>query len=105
MKVTKAMKNSQDEIVVTGGKGRRRFIRAGAAFFISGAAVAQEGGGVQRTDCDSRGFAGEKNQSVAGNDSDSGETADRPGCGTKTPPAITRYNKQSDPVRVKRIKA
>lgn len=99
------MKKPQDEIVVTTGKTRRRFIRAGAAFVISGAAVAQEGSEGQRFDCDSRGSAGEKNPQMAGNDSDSGAAADRPGCGTRKPPAITRYNRQHDQVKVKRVKA
>lgn len=80
------MKKS-DSVVVNDGSGRRRFIRVGAAFLLTQSAVTQAQDDAQnfRTDCDSQGYGGQKNAEAAGNDSDSGASADRPGCGRRLP--------------------
>ncbi len=97
-----------DKIVVRNASGRRQFIRAGAGLLLGGSTIAraQEEESF-RTDCDGQGFAGEKNAEVAGNDTDSGPTADRPGCGRKKPAVMTEYRKkapQAAAVRVTRVK-
>lgn len=100
------MKDS-DSMVVNDGSGRRRFIRVGAAFLLAQGAVAKaQDDDTQnfRTDCDSQGYGGQKNAEAAGNDSDSGASADRPGCGRKLP--LTQYDKRKEGrVRVVKIKA
>lgn len=82
----------QDTVVIEDKNGRRRFIRAGAAFLLAGAAGAnaQEDDDVFRSDCDSQGGGGPKNAEMEGSDSDTGATADRPGCGRKKP-VMTEY--------------
>jgi len=82
-----------DSFEIEDVNGRRRFIRAGAAFLLAGSSVAGAQEEVLRTDCDSQGGGGAKNPELEGSDSDSGATADRPGCGRKKPPAMTDYNK------------
>lgn len=84
------MKKS-DTVTVTSKSGRRRFIRAGSAFLLAGAATAsaQEEGGFLRADCDSLGNAEGKNAEAANSDSDAGAIADRQGCGTKKKVPIT----------------
>lgn len=83
----------QDTVIVEDKAGRRRFIRAGAAFLLAGAATANAQEEEQfRSDCDSVGYGGEKNSEMANTDSDSGASADRPGCGRK--PTLTRYRKE-----------
>jgi hypothetical protein len=92
------MKKS-DSVVVNDGSGRRRFIRVGAAFLLaqSAAARAQDDAQNFRTDCDSQGYSGQKNAEAAGNDSDTGATADRPGCGRRLP--LTQLNdRKTSPV-------
>lgn len=81
----------QDTVIVDDKTGRRRFFRAGAAFLLAGAATAsaQEEDEIFRADCDSTGYGGEKNSEMANTDSDSGATADRPGCGRKQ--TLTEY--------------
>lgn len=107
-------KSNPDEILVNDSTGRRRFIRSGAAFLLAGSGMAKAGprvgaggssGGASReklaqepteilvADCDSTGYVGEKDGEVAGNDSDAGAEADRPGCGRKKTP-LTEYKKQ-----------
>jgi len=83
-----------DTVGVEDKNVRRRFIRTGAAFLLAGGAVAQaqEESEMFRTDCDSQGGGGPKDAEVAGNDTDAGATADRPGCGRRKPPAMTEYN-------------
>lgn len=99
------MKKS-DTVVVRDAAGRRAFVRAGAAFLLTGGSLVQAQEEAIRYDCDSVGFAGEKNAEVSGNDSDTGATADRPGCGRKKPPAMTEYKKNEDgTVRVVKVKA
>ena len=99
------MKKS-DAVVVRDSSGRRAFVRAGAAFLLSASTVVKAQEESIRYDCDSLGFAGEKNPEISGNDSDTGSTADRPGCGRKKPPAMTEYKKKEDgTVRVARVKA
>lgn len=98
------MKKS-DTIVIRDRTGRREFFRAGAAFVLAGSGMAQAQETI-RYDCDSLGFSGEKNPETEGNDSDSGATADRPGCGRRNPPALSNYQKKSDgTVRVRKVKA
>jgi hypothetical protein len=98
------MKKS-DSIVVRDRAGRRAFFRAGAAVVLAGSGVAQAQEPL-RYDCDSQGFAGEKNVNAEGNDSDTGATADRPGCGRRQPPAMSDYRKKRDgAVRVRKVKA
>jgi len=84
------MKKS-DSITVTGKSGRRRFIRTGTAFLLTGAtaASAQENGGFIRSDCDGAGSAEGKNQQAENSDSDTGASADRQGCGVKKRVPIT----------------
>ncbi len=95
-----------DKVIVRDASGRRAFVRAGAAFLLAGSTMARSQEEAIRTDCDSLGFAGEKNAEISGNDSDSGATADRPGCGRKKPPAMTEYEKKQDgKVRVAKVKA
>ena len=91
------MKKS-DTIVIQDRTGRRAFFRAGAAFVLAGSSIAQGQAQAQgaRFDCDSLGFSGEKNPETEGNDSDTGATADRPGCGRRNPPALSNYHKKSD---------
>lgn len=99
------MKKS-DTVVVRDSSGRRAFVRAGAAFLLSASTVVKSQEESIRYDCDSQGFAGQKNPEVSGNDTDSGATADRPGCGRKKPPAMTEYKKNEDgTVRVAKVKA
>jgi len=90
------MKKS-DSVTVISKSGRRRFIRAGSAFILAGAASAsaQEGGEYQRSDCDGVGNASGKNAEAANSDSDSGATADRQGCGTKKNVPITYLSKDT----------
>ncbi len=90
-----------DTVVTIDKSGRRRFIRAGSAFVLAGAAAAgssasAQEGSQQRSDCDSYGNAENKNPQAARSDSDTGSAADRQGCGTKTVP-IT-YKKEINPV-------
>ncbi len=95
----------QDTVVVQDKNGRRRFIRTGAAFLLAGAAgvSAQEEDDVFRSDCDSQGGGGPKNPDMAGSDSDSGASADRPGCGRKKP-VMTEYREEGhQKVKVARI--
>ena len=82
-----------DTVVVDDKNGRRRFIRTGAAFLLAAGtgATAQEEGEF-RSDCDSQGGVSGKDPEVAGSDSDSGDTADRPGCGRKKP-LLSDYKK------------
>jgi len=91
----KTAHTKSDTLDVEDKNGRRRFIRAGAAFLLAGSAVAsaQEESENFRSDCDSRGGVGAKDAEVAGNDNDAGAVADRPGCGRIKPPTITEYNK------------
>ncbi len=91
----------QDTVIVEDNTGRRRFIRAGAAFLLAGtaSATAQEEDELFRSDCDSTGYGGEKNTENANTDSDSGATADRPGCGRRKQ-TLTRYQ-QSGHTKVK----
>ncbi len=84
-----------DTVMVEDPTGRRRFIRTGAAFILAGSSVANSQEESLRVDCDRQGLGEEKNPDVAGSDSDSGATADRPGCGRKKP-AMTNYNKKDD---------
>jgi len=101
------MKKS-DSITVQDPTGRRRFFRTGAAFLLSGVAIAnaQEENGLIRTDCDSVGNVQGKNSELEGSDSDAGATADRPGCGRKKPPAMTEYKTQpGQKVSVAKVKA
>lgn len=97
----------QEFVEVDSKRGRRRFIRAGAAFLLAGsaAAQAQEESENFRSDCDSRGGGGPKNPNLEGSDSDTGAYADRPGCGTKKPPAMTRYNKSGKKIKVGKVVA
>ncbi len=85
----------RDTVVVENKSGRRHFIRAGAAFLLAGSAAvnAQEEDNLFRSDCDSQGGGGPKNPDLEGSDSDSGATADRPGCGRKKP-AMTEYQEE-----------
>lgn len=76
-----------DQVIVQDLSSRRTFIRTGAAFLLASAAVTSRKP-VYANDCD-RGLEGEKNAEQAGSDSDSGEGADRAGCG-RGKPAITR---------------
>ncbi len=95
----------QDTIVVESRTARRRFIRAGAAFLLAGAASAnaQEEDDIFRSDCDGVGYGGEKNQEMAQTDSDSGATADRPGCGRRKP-TLTEYHQDGHKkVEVKKV--
>ena len=87
------MSRKKDTIEVDDKHGRRRFIRTGAAFLLAGAsaASAQEEEGF-RSDCDSQGGVTSKNPEAAGSDNDSGNTADRPGCGRKKP-VLSEYKK------------
>jgi len=81
-----------DLVTVTSKNGRRRFIRAGSAFLLAGAAAkasAQENGGFIRADCDGVGSAEGKNAEAENSDSDSGASADRQGCGVKKRVPIT----------------
>lgn len=84
----------RDTVIVDDKNGRRKFIRAGAAFLIAGStsAISQEESEGFRSDCDGVGGGGEKNSELAGSDNDTGTTADRPGCGRKKP-VITEYRK------------
>lgn len=113
-----------DEIIVNDSSGRRHFIRSGAAFLLAGAIIAkaetgakagtgsvagekklaQEPTDILVADCDSTGYVGEKDGEVAGNDSDAGAEADRPGCGRKKTP-LTEYKKQpgNKKVRVAKV--
>lgn len=87
--------NTPDVITTLDRSGRRRFVRAGAAFLLAGATVvrAQEEGEGFRSDCDGVGGGGSKNPDDANSDSDTGASADRPGCGVrKVAPASVRYN-------------
>lgn len=96
---------ASDVVTIEDKNGRRRFIRSGAAFLLAGSAVAgttasaQEEDDLFLADCDSVGYNGEKNAEAEGSDSDSGNNADRPGCGRKKP-VITEYRK-GDPKKVK----
>ena len=95
-----------DKIVVRDASGRRQFIRTGAGLLFGASTVArsQEEGGF--VDCDRRGMGEEKNAELDGHDSDSGASADRPGCGRKKPPVMTEYRKKQDStVRVSKVKA
>lgn len=76
----------KDAITVVDRNSRRRFIRRGAAFAITGAAVTQTGN-VFADDCDRS--ATEKNAQAPGSDSDAGEGADPTGCGRRPPPKIS----------------
>ena len=84
-----------DSVVVVDNTGRRRFMRAGAAFVLAGSATAasnaQQESQFLVADCDGYGNGEEKNPEIAGNDSDSGAEADRVGCGRQDPPAISEY--------------
>ncbi len=93
-----------DTVLVDDPSGRRRFIRTGAAFILAGSSVASSQEEGLRVDCDRQGLGEEKNPEAAGSDSDTGATADRPGCGRKKP-AMTQYNKKDrgDSVRVKKV--
>lgn len=84
----------RDTVIVDDKNGRRKFIRAGAAFLLAGstAAVSQEESEIFRSDCDGVGGGGEKNPEEAGSDNDTGGAADRPGCGRKKP-VMTEYKK------------
>lgn len=96
-----------DKIVVRNSSGRRHFIRAGAGLLLGGSTLVQAQEEGIRYDCDSQGFAGQKNTEVSGNDSDTGATADRPGCGKK-PPVMTEYRKKTplnSKVKVAKVKA
>jgi len=97
-------KNNKDTMEVDDKHGRRHFIRTGAAFLMvgAGAASAQEEGNF-RADCDSQGGVVGKNAEEEGSDSDSGATADRPGCGTKKPPSLTEYNKREKKIKVGKV--
>ena len=99
--------NKHEIVEVDSKNGRRRFIRAGAVFLLAGsaAAKAQEESENFRSDCDSRGGGGPKNPDLEGSDSDTGATADRPGCGTKKPPAMTEYNKSKKKIKVGKVVA
>lgn len=82
----------KDAITVVDRSRRRRFIRTGAAFVLTGAAAAKSGN-VFADDCDRN--AGEKNAQAPGSDSDAGEGADPTGCGRRPPPKISsRPNKR-----------
>ncbi len=83
----------RDTVVVEDKTGRRKFIRTGAAFLLAAStgASSQEEEGF-RTDCDSQGGVTSKNPEVAGSDNDSGNTADRPGCGRRKP-VLSDYKK------------
>lgn len=85
--------NDSDSVVVVDNTGRRRFMRAGAAFVLAGSATshAQQESQFLVADCDGYGNGEEKNPEIAGNDSDSGAEADRVGCGRQDPPAISEY--------------
>jgi len=91
----------KDAITVVDRNSRRRFIRNGAAFAITGAAVTQSGN-VFADDCDRN--VGEKNAQAPGSDSDAGEGADPTGCGRRPPPKIStrphkrELEKQSDSI-------
>ena len=103
------MKKS-DKIVVRDSSGRRAFVRAGAAFLLAASTVARSQEESMRFDCDGQGNAGEKNPNLAGNDSDTGATADRQGCGRRKPPAMSQhsneYNKKKNgAVSVVKVKA
>jgi len=100
------MKKS-DSITVQNPTGRRRFFRTGAAFLLAGVSVANaQEEGVIRSDCDGVGSAQGKNPELEGSDSDTGATADRPGCGRKKPPAMTEYKIQpGHKVSVAKVKA
>lgn len=76
----------KDAITVVDRNSRRRFIRTGAAFALTGAAATQSGA-VFADDCDRN--AGEKNAQAPGSDSDAGEGADPTGCGRRPPPKIS----------------
>ncbi len=95
-----------DAVIVRDSSGRRAFVRAGAAFLLSASTVARSQEESTRYDCDGQGSAGEKNPELAGNDSDTGANADRPGCGVRRPPAMSEYKKkEKSAVRVARVKA
>lgn len=89
----KLIVKKRDTVVVEDKNGRRQFIRTGAAFLLAastGASSQEEG--EFRSDCDSQGGVTSKNPEAEGSDSDSGNTADRPGCGRKLP--LTEYKKE-----------
>lgn len=86
----------RDTVVVDDKNGRRQFIRTGAAFLLAAStSVNSQEEGEFRSDCDSQGGVASKNPDEAGSDSDSGNTADRPGCGRKKQP-LTEYRKDGD---------
>ncbi|MFK7855284.1 MAG: hypothetical protein AB8B79_14270 [Granulosicoccus sp.] len=80
-------KTCTDALVVHDRAGRRRFIRTGSAFLLTGGLVATVGNGALASECDrGRGQgAGQKKPEDAGNgsDSDSGANGDPIGCGRR----------------------
>lgn len=104
-------KTTEDQVVVRDPGSRRTFIRSGTAFLVAGAAALSARKPVYAYDCDRGPAEGEgKNAETPNSDVDSGEGADRQGCG-KGKPAITRRSlgNQTDlvqiPASVDKIKA
>lgn len=68
-------KNQTDRLIVRDRASRRQFIRAGAAFVVTGGAIASSGQ-VLASDCDQNSA-----QNTRCTDQDSGENGDPAGCG------------------------
>lgn len=86
--------SSSDTIVIYDRSGRRRFIRNGAAFLLTGGAIVSAGPTLA-ADCDNAPAPSEKIPKQAGNgsDADAGANADPQGCGRrKDKPKITRLH-------------
>ena len=92
--------NEVDAVTVRDAGGRRRFIRRGSALLLAGAAATAlpPASAQARADCDQRGHSGEK-PAGAGSDSDTGQSADRPGCGRREPPKLSEANPRAVPER------
>lgn len=85
---------------VRDSKGRRKFIRQGAAVLLAGGGVIASGAAFG-DDCDRGAASGEKKIAGNGSDSDAGDSADPTGCG-KRDPQISRKN-NSTPLPVTKI--
>lgn len=94
-----------DALIVHDRAGRRRFIRTGSAFLLTGGLATTLGNGALASECDrSRGQgAGQKRPEDAGNgsDSDAGANGDPIGCGRRyhEKPKISMSSPSDEPVK------
>jgi hypothetical protein len=90
------MKKTKDVVVVHDGAGRRTLLREGAALLLAGSTLSAAGSAY--ADCDQSLQSGESKTPGEGTDSDSGDTADRQGCGRAKAQISSVINKDTPAV-------